>query len=92
VCAVPKLFLIEAIQKEEAGEETQAAPADEDLGEFFLKELPKISLNAIAGTPNPRTMQILGVLRYHQLVILIDSGSTHNFVDTKMAALLGIQP
>jgi hypothetical protein len=89
---MPKLFLIEAIQKEEAGEETQAAPADEDPGEFFLEEFLEISLNAIAGTPNLRTMWILGVLRYHQVVILIDSGSTHNFVDTKMAASLGIQP
>jgi hypothetical protein len=92
VCAVPKLFLIEAVQKVEVGEETHAAPAEEDPNEFFLEEFPEISLNALTGTPNPRTMQILGVLRYHQVVILIDFGSIHNFVDTKLAASLVIQP
>jgi hypothetical protein len=37
-------------------------------------------------------MRIVEILRYHQVIIFIDSGSTHNFVDTKMAATLGIQP
>jgi hypothetical protein len=37
-------------------------------------------------------MRIVGLIRFHQAVILIDSGSTHNFVDTKLASALGIQP
>jgi hypothetical protein len=31
-------------------------------------------------------------LRFNQVIILIDSGSTHNFVDTKLANTLGIRP
>jgi hypothetical protein len=57
---------------------------------FFLDEEPEISLNAITGTPNPKTMRIIGVLRNQKVVILIDSGSTHNFVDAKLAEVLGI--
>jgi len=68
------------------------ATGEEDPGEFFLEEFPEISLNAITGTPSPKTMRIVGFLRLHQVIILIDSGSTHNFVDAKLAATLGIQP
>jgi hypothetical protein len=92
VCAAPKLFLIEALEE---GEETQGkmeAAGEEDPGEFFLEEFPEISLNAITGTPSPKTMRIFGFLRLHQVIVLIDSGSTHNFVDAKLAATLGIQP
>jgi hypothetical protein len=92
VCTVPKLFLIEAMQKGEEEEGNPVAPAEEDPGEFFLEEFPEISLNAITGTPSLKTMRIVGVIRFHRVIALIDSGSTHNFVDTKLAASLGIQP
>jgi len=92
VCQVPKLFLIEvADQEEEEGGKT-APQAEEDPGEFFLEEFPEISLNAITGSPSPKTMRIVGIIRFRRAIILIDSGSTHNFVDTKLAAALGIQP
>jgi hypothetical protein len=68
------------------------AAGEDDPGEFFLEEFPEISLNAITGTPSPKTMRLVGFLRLHRVVILIDSGSTHNFVDTKLAANLGLQP
>jgi hypothetical protein len=35
-------------------------------------------------------MRIVGVLRNQQVIILIDLGSTHNFVDAKLAEVLGI--
>lgn len=89
VCVVPKLFLIEAVQKEDEGDENSAVPAEEDPREFFLEEFPEILLNAIIGTPSPKTMQMIGVIRFHKAIVLIDSGSTHNFVDTRLAASLG---
>jgi hypothetical protein len=69
-----------------------ARPVEEDPGEFFLEEFPKISLNAITGTPDPKTIRLVGFLKLHPIVILIDSSSTHNFVHTKLAATLGIRP
>ena len=50
-----------------------------------MDEEPEISLKAITGTPNPKIMRII-----QQVVILIDSGSTHNFVDAKLAKVLEI--
>jgi hypothetical protein len=43
--------------------------------------LPEISLHAISGTPTPHTMRVVGFIRGQMVVILIDSGSTHNFLD-----------
>jgi hypothetical protein len=82
LCSVSKFFLIEAVQKEEEEEGNPVAPVEEDPGEFFLEEFPEISLNAITGTPSSKTMQIVGVIHFHRVIVLIDSVSTHNFVDT----------
>jgi hypothetical protein len=48
VCAVPKLFLIEAIQKEEEGDTAWAVPTEEDPGEFFLEEFTVIAPENLA--------------------------------------------
>jgi hypothetical protein len=37
-------------------------------------------------------MRIIDFLKLHPIVILIDSGNTHNFVDTKLVATLGLHP
>lgn len=37
-------------------------------------------------------MRIVGIIRFRRAIILIDLGSTHNFMDTKLAAALRIQP
>lgn len=92
VYTVPKLFLITTTEEGDAAPVQDTPPADEDPGEFFLEEFPEISLNAITGTPSPATMRIVGFLKLHPVVILIDSGRTHNFLDTKLAATLGIRP
>lgn len=42
---------------------------------------PEISLHALIGSVNPRTMRVQGRVRNQEVVILIDSGSTHNFID-----------
>lgn len=46
-----------------------------------LKVEPKISLNAIIGTSKPNTIRIKGKIIGEDVVILIDFGSTHNFLD-----------
>ena len=60
--------------------------------EFTYDEvLPEISLHAIIGSLHPKTMKVLGWIGGQKVVVLIDSGSTHNFVDTlicKIAHLL----
>ncbi|GJV94168.1 retrotransposon protein [Tanacetum coccineum] len=62
---------------------------EECLGEDELGEVPQISLNAMHGIPTYRTMRIKGVVGKQVIHILVDCGSTHNFVDIAVAKKLG---
>ena len=42
---------------------------------------PVISLHALMGTEGCQTMRVMGRIKKQNLVVLIDSGSTHNFLD-----------
>lgn len=45
-------------------------------------EAPQISIHALNGMNTYQTMKITGKFGHHPLHILIDSRSTHNFLDT----------
>ncbi|CAH1437342.1 unnamed protein product [Lactuca virosa] len=51
-------------------------------------ELAHISLNAISGISSFQTMRLTGMSRKKQLQLLLDGGSTHNFIDKEVAILL----
>jgi hypothetical protein len=81
--------VVEGIEWEEKVE-----PLDEGLlelhGEVSLEEeevgeLLGITLYALARTPTPRTMRVIGKVGSLEVVILIDTGSTHSFVDPNVA-------
>ncbi|KAF9688586.1 hypothetical protein SADUNF_Sadunf01G0003700 [Salix dunnii] len=42
---------------------------------------PEISIHALCGSPNPKTIWIMGYTGRRAVVILVDTGSTHNFID-----------
>jgi hypothetical protein len=63
VCAVSKLFLIEIIDEQTPDLKKAPGPTEDDLGELFLEEFLKISLNAITGTTHPKTMRLVGFLQ-----------------------------
>uniref|UniRef100_A0A2N9HQL5 Reverse transcriptase n=1 Tax=Fagus sylvatica TaxID=28930 RepID=A0A2N9HQL5_FAGSY len=51
--------------------------------------LPQISLHTLSGTNTPQTMRVNGLAHGKKVQVLIDSGSTHNFVNAKYATRLG---
>jgi len=51
---------------------------------------PEISVHAIAGAMNPHTMRVPGYYHNKPLYILLDSGSTHNFLDPSVASKLNL--
>ncbi|GKB03552.1 retrotransposon-related protein [Tanacetum coccineum] len=72
-------------------EEEEFLDADETLADSAQEEMqPQISLNALSGISSFQTMRVIGlVAKGHKLHILVDSGSTHNFLDINMAKRLG---
>lgn len=49
------------------------------------------SLNSLAGKNNPHSLRVIGTFKGKELLILIDSGSTHNFVQPAVIERLKIQ-
>jgi hypothetical protein len=41
---------------------------------------PIISLNTLTGFSAPQTLKLIGYIKHRKVIILVDSGSTHNFI------------
>jgi hypothetical protein len=41
---------------------------------------PLISLNALTGFSAPQTLKLIGYIKHRKVIILVDSGNTHNFI------------
>ena len=87
----PKLFMIEIppINFEcEADFHTTEELQEEDTGDA---QILQISINALSGNIAYNNMRVVGWAQGKPVHILIDSGSTHNFLDLALAKDLGCQ-
>ncbi|GJU63128.1 hypothetical protein Tco_1244963 [Tanacetum coccineum] len=62
--------------------------AYEENKEDEEEKLPQISIHALTVLPSYSTMRIRGAMGNRQLHILVNSKSTHNFIDVKLARKL----
>jgi hypothetical protein len=46
---------------------------------------PVISLNALTGFSAPQTLKLIGYIKNQKVIILVDSGSTRNFIHRRIA-------
>jgi hypothetical protein len=44
------------------------------------EEEPIISLNALTSFSSPKTLKVISYIKHQKVIILVDSGSTHNFI------------
>lgn len=65
--------------------------ADEEEAISQEEEEPEITLQALTGWDVPQTIRTPLAINKLRTVVLIDSGSTHNFVSDKMALRLNLQ-
>uniref|UniRef100_A0A2N9FC91 Ty3 transposon capsid-like protein domain-containing protein n=1 Tax=Fagus sylvatica TaxID=28930 RepID=A0A2N9FC91_FAGSY len=72
-CKDRKLYLIEEVEDEEA--ELEEAKAE-------------ITLCALLGSTSPSTMRVIAIVNGQMTVVLLDTGSTHNFMDETLAKTL----
>ncbi|XP_039066152.1 uncharacterized protein LOC120211739 [Hibiscus syriacus] len=83
-CKLKQLNSMEEVEEQEDAEELQATQTNIDKVPLEEKD-PEISMNAITGSLGSSTLRIQGFIKGKPLSILIDSGSTHNFVTNRWA-------
>jgi len=52
----------------------------------------QLNLHSLTGPLAPETLRFSGLIVDHQVLILVDGGSTHNFIQDSMVAELGLTP
>ena len=84
-CERPQLFMIEDSDSRDhpSDEEVQPVPDQHDI-------ISEISFHAIAGAEHPQTIHVLGRLGNKDVTVLIDGGSTHNFIDQAIVSRFGL--
>ncbi|XP_026419641.1 uncharacterized protein LOC113315596 [Papaver somniferum] len=93
ICAKPLtsilLILEMAPEKNSEGdEETKTSDTEEMITPAAANQMhyePTISLHALTGSSFPNTMRVTGYIAGQPLTILLDSGSTHNFLHPTIA-------
>ncbi|GJT57984.1 RNA-directed DNA polymerase like protein [Tanacetum coccineum] len=85
-----QLFSLVLVPDEEDYFEDCLDDEEENETSMGIQELqPQISLNALTGINNFQTMRVINTVGQHVVHILVDCGSTHNFLDKNMAKKLG---
>ena len=80
-----------AIMLLEAEEEDEETVEDVEETEMAEEEIhAELSLHAYSGARAPRTLRVEGLVKKTRVKILIDSGSTHNFMEHKLVRQLGL--
>ena len=51
----------------------------------------ELFLHAMEGSSSPRTIRLLGHVNKKLVSILLDTGSTHNFIDPRVVQRTGLQ-
>eukprot|EP00253_Pinus_taeda_P023214 PITA_23214 len=90
-CVEKKLFYIDCEEEEE--KEQERSKEEDILQEKSLNKEEMnltISCNSLAGITTPQTINIEGQIKKKKAIVLIDSGSTHNFIHWKEVELRGI--
>ncbi|KAH9794628.1 hypothetical protein KPL71_004958 [Citrus sinensis] len=62
----------------------------EEVKQDTSESIPEISYHAIAGTKHPQTIRVLGKLKNKDIMVLVDGGSTHNFIDQSIVSKFGL--
>lgn len=94
-CKEPKFFQIDVTDlssSEEApplkGLEDEVEETQQENEVPATPKEPVISLHALAGISSPQTLKIRGFIKHRPIVVLIDSGNTHNFIYQRVAKVV----
>lgn len=81
-CKQPQLFIMEV------GDEDDTETEKEELADDAHS--PEITLHALTGWDAPTTIRLHATIKSQNLLALVDSSSTHNFINERVAQNLGL--
>jgi hypothetical protein len=89
-CKEQKLFMAISEDIQEDDDDTSPVPKSPETSEINPPsdppaEEPIISLNALTGFSAPQTLKLIDYIKHRKVIILVDSGSTHNFIHRRIA-------
>lgn len=92
-CQAKKLFLLQLIPMSDDYDLVQTEVTMEEDTEFCQLEnnIPSISSQIVGNMATPGTMRILGTISGVTVIILVDNGSTHNFIDPSIVKKLHLR-
>lgn len=81
---------MEISSSNEDKDSTESEDEGDELDSTGVAE-PILSLNALSGNQNFQTMRVTGTRNNKMFHVLVDSGSTHNFLGLELAKKLGCE-
>jgi hypothetical protein len=89
-CKEQNLFMAISEDIQEDDDDTSPVPESPETSEINPPsdppaEEPIISLNALTGFSAPQTLKLISYIKHRKVIILVDSGSTHNFMHRRIA-------
>ena len=86
-CKQKRILMIEPIENSEEEDDFDEGETQDNINEVQDDSMA-ISVHALEGLQTPQTMKVKGFIKKQPVMILIDSGSTNNFLDSTLARRL----
>ncbi|XP_026447045.1 uncharacterized protein LOC113347590 [Papaver somniferum] len=91
ICKTQQLFMLVANEEELSDQSDLSSPYEHMTDSPSSSDTTmEISLHALTGTTVHDTIHIAGLLTNQHIMVLIDTGSTHSFIDSKITDKLGL--